>query len=93
MPIYEYECRNCGQQFERMQQFSEAPERDCPECHHKEVQRLLGTPLVIYNSPGFYVTDNGGNGPDKGSKNGKGPYEATGENVKMPTGPTCKMCA
>jgi putative FmdB family regulatory protein len=32
MPIYDYECENCGR-FEKMQRISEEPLKECPNCH------------------------------------------------------------
>ncbi|MFA5322419.1 MAG: zinc ribbon domain-containing protein [Smithella sp.] len=40
MPTYEYECSNCGLQFERQQTMTDAPIKECPGCG-KEVQRLV----------------------------------------------------
>ena len=82
MPIYEYECRTCGNHFERLQRFKDEPETECPQCHH-EVHRLLGTPAIIFHGPGFYVTDNG--------KNGNGSCKEKKE--KAPAGAACKACA
>lgn len=40
MPAYEYECRACGEHFERRQKMSD-PELDtCPACHGA-VKRLI----------------------------------------------------
>jgi putative FmdB family regulatory protein len=88
MPIYEYKCRNCGYNFERTQQFSDQPVTECPECHH-EVHRLFSPPLILFNGPGFYVTDNA-----KSGANGKEEKPSTMKNLdKIPKGATCKMCA
>jgi putative FmdB family regulatory protein len=32
MPIYEYECSDCGQIEEAVQKISDAPLTDCPHC-------------------------------------------------------------
>lgn len=32
MPLYEYQCENCGLQFEVRQKFSDAPPEACREC-------------------------------------------------------------
>jgi putative FmdB family regulatory protein len=65
MPTYDYECRDCGHEFELFQAMSEDPIRVCPECGG-EVRRLIGGGMgVIFRGSGFYVTDNrgaGGNG-------------------------------
>ncbi len=57
MPIYEYECETCGEHFEKFQHFGDEPVRVCPQGHH-EVRRVLNAPAIIFNAPGFYVTDN-----------------------------------
>jgi putative FmdB family regulatory protein len=59
MPVYEYECEQCGVRFERLQRMSEAPLTDCPECggHIHRVMQPVG---VIFKGSGFYVTDNRG---------------------------------
>lgn len=45
MPIYEYECRGCGNRFERLVlKQEEAP--TCPSCGNAEVERLLSLPRV-----------------------------------------------
>jgi len=41
MPTYEYECAECGVVFERFQQMTDEPVKNCPECGGK-VKRLLG---------------------------------------------------
>jgi putative FmdB family regulatory protein len=59
MPVYEYECEQCGVRFERLQRMSEAALTDCPECggHIHRVMQPVG---VIFKGSGFYVTDNRG---------------------------------
>ena len=57
MPIYEYECSDCRVRFERLQRFSDAPVGECPN-GHRHVHRVLSVPAIIFNGPGFYVTDN-----------------------------------
>jgi putative FmdB family regulatory protein len=57
MPIYEYECLTCGIQFEKRQNFSDAPVAECPN-GHDDTRRLLATPTIVFKGSGFYVTDN-----------------------------------
>ena len=57
MPLYEYECRDCGVRFERRQHMEDEPIRVCPECSG-EVQRLIQPVGIIFRGSGFYVTDN-----------------------------------
>ena len=57
MPIYEYECCECEQRFERRQRFDEEPVSICPQCQGK-AQRVIRSVPVIFKGSGFYVTDN-----------------------------------
>ncbi len=46
MPIYEFECRDCGHRFEELvgsQVGTEADDVACPDCGSNEVERLLST--------------------------------------------------
>jgi putative FmdB family regulatory protein len=56
MPLYEYQCKKCGHRFERIQKFSDAPVRKCPECGGA-VERLISAPTVQFKGTGWYVTD------------------------------------
>ena len=59
MPNYDYECQECGHQFEVFQRMSEPKLEDCPqEACDGRVRRLLGTGAgLIFKGSGFYVTD------------------------------------
>ena len=56
MPIYEYECRDCGKRFERMQSFHDEPIRVCPECGG-ETRRVFHPVGVIFKGSGWYIND------------------------------------
>ncbi len=57
MPLYEYECLECGVRFERLQRKRDADVQACPECGGA-VRRLIQPPGIIFKGSGFYVTDN-----------------------------------
>ena len=57
MPLYEYECENCGVRFERRQHMEDEPVDVCPECGGS-VHRLIQPVGIIFKGSGFYVTDN-----------------------------------
>ncbi len=59
MPIYEYECEQCGVRFEKLQRMTEPVLTDCPECHG-HVHRVMQPVGIIFKGSGFYVTDNKG---------------------------------
>jgi putative FmdB family regulatory protein len=54
MPIYEYQCPNCGK-FEEMHRYEDML-NVCPKCG-AEVKRLYGNVGVLYKTIGFYTTD------------------------------------
>jgi putative FmdB family regulatory protein len=57
MPLYEYECQECGLRFERRQSFSDPRVKECPECCGPVI-RLIQPAGIIFKGSGFYVTDN-----------------------------------
>jgi putative FmdB family regulatory protein len=57
MPLYEYQCQECGLRFERRQGFSDDPVKICPDCDGPVV-RLIQPAGIIFKGSGFYVTDN-----------------------------------
>ena len=56
MPLYEYECDDCGHRFERIRKFSDPPLTTCPECAGP-VRKLLSSPAIQFKGTGWYVTD------------------------------------
>jgi len=59
MPIYEYECEQCGVRFERLQRMTDNPLTNCPECNG-HIHRVMQPVGIIFKGSGFYVTDNKG---------------------------------
>ncbi len=41
MPLYEYRCERCGNEFEDWKSISQRDEAECPECKSEKVQRLV----------------------------------------------------
>ena len=56
MPLYEYRCKTCGHQFEKIQSFSAPDEKECPLCHGP-LERLISAPAVQFKGTGWYATD------------------------------------
>ncbi|MEP7286327.1 MAG: FmdB family zinc ribbon protein [Chloroflexota bacterium] len=56
MPVYEYQCKDCGVRFERNQSMHDAPLTQCPECEG-DVHRVIGVTGVIFKGSGFYIND------------------------------------
>ena len=57
MPIYEYECKQCGSRFEKMQPVTAAPLTECVNCGQGPIKRLFHPVGVIFKGSGWYITD------------------------------------
>ncbi len=57
MPTYEYECQRCLLRFEVKRRFGDNGASFCPSCGY-EGRRVFSPVPIIFNGPGFYVTDN-----------------------------------
>jgi putative FmdB family regulatory protein len=69
MPVYEYECTDCGCRFEQRRKATGPPASRCPECRGK-VKRVYQPVGIIFRGSGFHVTDYGRTG-DQPKKAGK----------------------
>ena len=71
MPLYEYKCQSCGEKFEVIQKFSDAPLETHEKCGG-HVERLISPSALQFKGSGWYVNDYGsGNGKSQPSKDGK----------------------
>jgi putative FmdB family regulatory protein len=75
MPLYEYKCKKCGHQFEKIQKYSDRMVKKCPDCGGR-VEQTITAPAVQFKGTGWYVTDyakkSGGlSSSDGGSKDSK----------------------
>jgi putative FmdB family regulatory protein len=53
MPIYEYQCSSCGNQFELRQKFSDEPATECPKCGGP-IQKLISQASFALKGSGWY---------------------------------------
>ena len=90
MPNYEYLCRKCGHRFEKIQKFSDAMLKKCPECGGK-IEQVISAPAVQFKGSGWYVTDyakkssaQSASGADSGSKSDSG--KDSGSNKESSSG-------
>ena len=75
MPLYEYQCEQCGHRFEVIQRFSDAPIETCASCGGP-VHKLLSAPAIQFKGSGWYITDYARKGTAGGSKS-EGSSETT----------------
>lgn len=60
MPVYTYECQECGVRFNAKQSFTDSPIDVCPECGG-QTHKVIGPVGVVFKGSGFYVTDSRSN--------------------------------
>ncbi|HVF61572.1 MAG TPA: FmdB family zinc ribbon protein [Thermoanaerobaculia bacterium] len=82
MPIYEFQCLECGRRTERLQRFEDPPLAACPHCGG-EVKKLISAAAVQFKGSGWYVTDYAGRGKGQGSE---GKDETAGKTEKADKG-------
>jgi len=56
MPIYEYECPDCGKKLEVIQKFNDRPLKKCSQCGGR-LHKLISQSSFILKGNGWYVTD------------------------------------
>lgn len=56
MPIYEYQCEQCGKTEEAIQKFSDVPLTTCNHCSGK-LHKLISQSSFHLKGTGWYVTD------------------------------------
>ena len=57
MPIYEYECTQCGHQLDALQGINEPRLSECPACNKTSLKRLISAPNFRLKGKGWYETD------------------------------------
>jgi len=71
MPVYEYECKECSNRFEKIQPITADPLKECPNCGENALRRVFQPVGVIFKGSGWYITDNR-NSSNNGAKESKG---------------------
>lgn len=70
MPIYEYQCRKCGKQFEAFQGITDPELKSCKFCKGK-VNKMVSLSSFSLKGSGWYVTDYKGKKPSTTAKKEK----------------------
>jgi putative FmdB family regulatory protein len=78
MPVYEYQCTACENQFELRQKFSDEPARECPSCGG-EVRKLISSTAFTLKGGGWYTE-------------GYGPKKSEAASCPASSGGSCSDC-
>lgn len=93
MPTYEYQCKTCGQHFDRVQRFTDDPITECPNCGGV-VRRVIHPAGVIFKGAGWYITDNRkGSGDSAGLSSTPAATKSEGEATKTESKPAASKPA
>jgi putative FmdB family regulatory protein len=57
MPIYGFECPDCGHRFDRLQKLADPDPTQCPACSASNVRRQITAPAFRLAGSGWYETD------------------------------------
>ena len=79
MPIYEYQCPDCGYQFEQLQKISDEPIRVCPNCEQTHVRKLVSQTSFVLKGGGWYKDHYGLKGKSEGAPAAKETTAAGGD--------------
>jgi putative FmdB family regulatory protein len=94
MPIYEYECEQCGR-FEVIQKFSDKPYKECPRCKEKgkksAVSKALSASAFHLKGSGWYKTDYS-SGSSSSSSSTKSSTSATSSSSETSDATPKKAC-
>ena len=68
MPLYEYRCKNCGDEFEKMVRFSEADQSQaCPTCQSYETKKKISSFAALGGSLNVANVSSGSSCAPRGS--------------------------
>lgn len=58
MPMYDYECENCKEKLEIMQNMSDDAQTICPKCSKPTLKKVIKSFNALhFKGAGFYVND------------------------------------
>jgi putative FmdB family regulatory protein len=81
MPIYEYQCRECGSHIEKRQSISEEPLKICESCGG-QLEKKISLSGFQFKGAGWYVTDySRSNGKKTESSDGPAEKSSAGEST------------
>ena len=84
MPIYAFQCADCGHSFDRLQKMSDPDPETCPVCGAHQVKRQVTAPSFRLSGSGWYETDFKKDGDKK--RNLSEGNEGTGKSDSKPPG-------
>jgi putative FmdB family regulatory protein len=84
MPIYEYKCQKCGEEFEVFQGIADPSVKSCKFCKGS-VQKLMSLSSFQLKGSGWYATDYGGKKAPAGERKKEDKAPETTEKSQPPS--------
>ena len=75
MPTYEYVCKQCGENFDVFQSFSDKPLKTHDACGG-DLKKVFHARGIVFRGSGFYATDSKGGSNGSAGSDGKAKTEA-----------------
>ena len=79
MPIYEFNCTQCGNQWDELLKQSDPDPENCPKCGEASVQRWVSAAAFRLKGAGWYETDFKNDGDTKRNIAGESGADAAAE--------------
>lgn len=57
VPLYDFVCQKCDNEFEMIVSFSAKTMPACPNCDADQVERKMGLPAIHFKGSGWYIND------------------------------------
>lgn len=86
MPIYEYQCNDCGHELEALQKMSDAALKDCPACGKPTLEKMISAAGFRLKGGGWYETDFKSGNKKNLVESGKGSSGSSDSGGKKATG-------
>ena len=90
MPTYQYRCKNCSEEFEKVQSFTDDSTPKCPNCGtraKKNIVKVFGSVGISFKGSGFYKNDHGARKtPSSASSSSEGSSSSKSETTSSSDG-------
>ena len=75
MPIYEYQCQDCGEEIEVLQKISDPPAVNCPACGKPSLRKKVSAAAFRLKGGGWYKDLYSSTKPETKSESSEKPAE------------------
>lgn len=92
MPIYDFQCTNCGFKDELLRKSSDMGTILCPKCQQETFSKMLSAPSFQLSGTGWYATDFKDKKTDKSTTPDKPEMKSSEVETKAPANSPVSAC-